>query len=141
MHDATKVLMGQTGSNIREVDNRPGDPATFVAGLALRLKSDDTLSVTSSDGALLGVSLGRSLSDTKRVAIARKGVRVPIIVASGVTPVVGSQVTISNSTGKAHSAGTAVNAVYVAVGLTGIDEDGNAIASDTVALIDFPGGL
>lgn len=141
MHDATKVLMGQTCSNHKEIDNRPGDPSTFVAGLAVRLKSDDTLSLTSSDGALLGVSAGRSLSSTNRVAIVRKGIRVPIIVASGTNPSVGGQVTISNSTGKAASSGTAVNAVYAVVGLTGIDEDGNAIATDTVALIDFPGGL
>lgn len=141
MHDATKVLMGQSCSSHKEIDNRPGDPSTFVAGLAVRLKSDDTLSLTSSDGSFLGVSVGRSLSSTNRVAICRKGLRVPVIVASGVTPVVGAQVTFSNSTGKAHSAGTASNAVYVQVGLTGVDEDGNAIASDTVALIDFPGGL
>lgn len=140
MQDATKVLMGAVGSNIREVDNRSGDPATFQAGLVVHLKSDDTLSLASADGSKLGVSLGRSLSDTKRTAICRKGVRVPVQVTNGFTPTVGAQVQFSTTTGKVVTSGTAVNAVYIAVGLTGIDEDGNALA-DPVALIDFPGGL
>lgn len=140
MHDATKVLMGQIGSNIKEIDNRAGDPATFQAGLCVHLKSDDTLSLAAADGSKLGISVGRSQSDIKRTAIARKGVRVPIQVANGATPVLGAQVQISTTTGKAVDSGTAVNAVYSAVGLTGIDEDGTALA-DPVALIDFPGGL
>lgn len=140
MHDASKVLMGATGSNIKEVDNRAGDPATFQAGLCVHLKSDDTLSLASADGSKLGISLGRSLSDTKRTAICRKGVQVPIQVTNGFTPTVGAQVQISTTTGKAVSSGTAVNAVYVAVGKTGVGEDGNELA-DPVALIDFPGGL
>lgn len=140
MHDASKVLMGATGSNIKEVDNRAGDPATFQAGLCVHLKSDETLSLASADGSKLGISLGRSLSDTKRTAICRKGVQVPIQVTNGFTPTVGAQVQISTTTGKAVSSGTAVNAVYVAVGKTGVGEDGNELA-DPVALIDFPGGL
>ena len=140
MHNASKVLMGQIGSNIKEIDNRAGDPATFEAGLCVHLKSDDTLSLAAADGSKLGISLGRSLSDTKRTAIARKGVAVPIQVANGFTPTVGAQVQISTTTGKAVSSGTAVNAVFVAVGLTGVNEDGSDIA-DPVALIDFPGGL
>lgn len=141
MHDPTKVLMGAIGSNHREVDNRSADPATFQAGLLCRLKSDDTLSLTSTDGAVLGVSVGRSLADTKRVAICRKGIDIPVQVTNGFTPVVGAQVMFSNSTGKAvTSGGTNVNALYKAISLTGIDEDGNPLA-DPVALIDFPGGL
>lgn len=140
MHDATKVIMGNVGSSAKEVDNHIGDPATFQAGLVVHLKSDDTLSLAAADGAKLGVSLGRSLSNTKRTAICRKGVRVPVQVANGFTPVVGAQVQFSTTTGKAVTSGTAVNAVYVAVTLTGVDEDGNNLA-DPVALIDFPGGL
>lgn len=139
-HDATKVLMGNITSNIKEIDNRLGDPATFQAGLCVHLKSDDTLSLASADGSKLGVSVGRSLSDTKRTAICRKGVRVPVQVTNGFSPAVGAQVQFSTTTGKAVTSGTAVNAVYVAVGLTGIDEDGSEMA-DPVALIDFPGGL
>lgn len=141
MQDATKVLMGQSGSSSKEVDNHSGDPKTFQAGFAVRLKSDDTLSLTSTDGALLGVSMGRSLSDTLRTAICRRGERVPVQVTTSFTPVVGAQVMFSNTTGKCvTSGGTSVNAVYVQVGLTGIDEDGNSLA-DPVAIIDFPGGL
>jgi len=140
MHNASKVLMGNIGSNIKEVDNRAGDPATFKAGLCVHLKSDDTLSLASAGGSKLGISLGASLSDTKRTAIARKGYDVPIQVANGATPVVGAQVQISTTTGKAVDSGTAVNAVYKKVGLTGVGEDGVELA-DPVALIDFPGGL
>lgn len=141
MQDATKQLMGAVNSKHKEIDNRAGDPATFQAGLAVRLKSDDTLSLTSTDGALLGVSVGRSLSNTLFTAICRKGIDVPVQVTSGFTPTIGAQVQFSNSTGKCvTSGGTSVNAVYKKISLTGIDEDGNAI-TDPVALIDFPGGL
>jgi hypothetical protein len=140
MHDSTKVQMGNVGSNIKEIDNRAGDPATFEAGLCVHLKSDDTLSLAAADGSKLGISLGASLSDTKRTAIVRKGLDVPIQVANGFTPTVGAQVQISTTTGKAVASGTAVNAVYKKVSLTGIKEDGTALA-DPVALIDFQGGL
>jgi hypothetical protein len=140
MHDATKVLMGQVASNIKEISNHSGDPATFQAGLVVHLKSDDTLSLASADGAKLGVSIGRSLSDIKYTAICRKGVRVPVQVTNGFTPTLGAQVQFSTTTGKVVTSGTAVNAVYSAISLTGIDEDGNALA-DPIALIDFPGGL
>lgn len=138
MHDSTKVLLGATRSNIKEVDNKAGDPATFQAGLCVHQKSDGTLSLASADGSKLGVSLGRSLSGTNRVAICRKGVAVPVQVTAAFTPTLGAQVQFSTTTGKVVSSGTAVNALYSAVGLTGIDEDGNEV---DVALIDFPGGL
>lgn len=140
MNDATKVLMGAVGSNHKEIDNRAGDPATFQAGLVCHLKSDDTISLASADGAKLGVSVGRSLSNILYTAICRKGIDIPVQVTNGFTPVVGAQVQFSTTTGKVVTSGTAVNAVYKKVGLTGIDEDGNSI-SDPVALIDFPGGL
>lgn len=140
MHDATKVLMGQVNSNMKEIDNRAGNPSTFQAGLCVHLKSDDTISLASADGSKLGISVGRSQSDTSRTAICRKGVRVPIQVTNGFTPVVGAQVQISTTTGKAVTSGTAVNALYSAISLTGIDEDGTALA-DPIALIDYPGGL
>lgn len=140
MHDATKVLMGQTNSSMKEVDNHSGDPATFQAGLVVHLKSDDTLSLAVADGSKMGISLGRSLSDTKRTTIVRKGIRVPVQVTAAFTPVVGAQVQFSTTTGKCVTSGTAVNAFYSAISLTGIDEDGATMA-DPVALIDFPGGL
>jgi hypothetical protein len=139
-HDSSVVKMGNIDSSAKEIENRAGDPATFQAGLCVHLKSDDTLSLAVADGSKLGISVGRDLSDTKRTAICRKGLRVPIQVTSGFEPAVGAQVQISTTTGKAVTSGTAVNAVYAAVGLTGVDEDGSELA-DPVALIDFPGGL
>lgn len=140
MHSATTVQLGNIGSNIKEVDNWLADPATFLAGLCCHLKSDGTVSLASADGSKIGISLGRSLSDTKRVPIARKGTRVPILLANGFTPTIGAQVQISTTTGKAVASGTAVNAFYSYLPTTTLDEDGLAVA-DGCALIDFPGGL
>lgn len=143
MHESNTVYMGITTSNIKAVDNKAGAVATFKAGVACRLKSDDTLSLAKADGELLGISLGRSLSDTQRVAICRKGLGVPILLTNGFTPTIGAQVNISDTTGLAGAAGagfTAVNAVYVSSTLTAYDEDQAAIA-DGAALIDFAGGL
>lgn len=140
MHSSTTVYMGATQSKVKEVDNMAGDPATFKAGLCVHLKSDGTLSLAAADGSKLGISLGRSLSNHKRTAICRKGLRVPILLANGFTPTVGAQVQISTTTGKAVASGTAVNAVYVSSTMTAYDEDGVAIA-DGAAMIDFPGGL
>lgn len=140
MHSATTVQMGSHRSSEVEIDNWAADPATFLAGLCGHLKSDGTVSLALSDGSKIGISLGRSLSDTKRTPFARKGLGVPILLANGFTPTVGAQVQISTTTGKAVSSGTAVNAFYATSTLTAYDEDGAAI-SDGAALIDFPGGL
>lgn len=139
-HSATTVYMGSHGSNVLESDNWAASPSTFVAGLCMHLKSDGTISLASADGAKLGISLGRSLSDHSRVSSARRGIRIPLLLANGFTPTVGAQVQISTTTGKGVSSGTAVNAVYVTSTLTAYDEDGTAI-TDGAALIDFPGGL
>lgn len=140
MHDATKVLMGSTRSSIKEVTSRKG---VIAAGLAVRLKSDDTISVALADGNLLGISLGRDLSNIGWTSIERKGIQVPLQITTSFVPVKGAQVNISDTTGKAGTAGagfTAVNAVYASGVLTGIDEDGGTVA-DGVVLIDFQGGL
>lgn len=138
MHDSTKVLLGSTISTVREVDNRKG---VIAAGTIVRLKSDDTISVASADGSPLGISVGRSLSDTSRTAIARKGLGVPVLLTAAFTPTIGAQVNISDTTGKAIAAGagaTAMNATYASTTMVGVDEDGSSV---DVALIDFPGGL
>lgn len=140
MHDATKQQMGTTGSSEKEVSNHAGDPATFRAGLVLHLKSDDTLSLASADGAKIGVSLGKDLSDAGRVAFVRKGLAVPVLLANGFTPTKGAQVQISTTTGKAVASGTTVNAFYASGTLTAVKEDGTEEA-DGCALIDMPGGL
>lgn len=82
MHDATKMLLGATDSTAKDVSVHGSDPATFIAGVAVRLKNDGALSVTKSDGSLIGVSLGKSLSDTKKTAVARTGERVPLLIDS-----------------------------------------------------------
>lgn len=78
MHDASKVLMGATQSSDKEVSCHAADPASFPAGRAVRGKSDGSISLSSSDGQLLGISLGKSLSDTKKTAVCRVGNRVPL---------------------------------------------------------------
>jgi hypothetical protein len=140
-HDSSKVLMGAGTSNVSEISNKKG-AAVIEAGLVVRLKSDDTPSILAADGSILGVSMGRDLSDTGRTAIARKGLGIPVIVDDAFTPVIGTAVAISTTTGKAKvysgSGDAYVNAVYKSAILTGIGEDG---LNKRVALIDFPGGL
>lgn len=140
MHSATTVYMGSHKSNILESDNWSASPSTFKAGMCGHLKSDGTVSLAVADGSKIGISLGRSLSDTARTTFARKGKGVPILLANGLTPVVGAQVQISTTTGLAVASGTAVNAFYTTAVLTAYDEDGVVIA-DGCALIDFIGGL
>jgi hypothetical protein len=140
MHDPTKVYMGSTESNIREVTNRAG---TVPAGVACRLKSDGTLSLAKADGSLLGVSVGKSLSDIAWTSIARAGVKVPLKLTNGFTPVLGAQVHISDTTGLAAASGagaTGVNAHYSSAKLTCIEEDGTEF-TDGCAYVDFIGGL
>lgn len=139
-HDATKVLMGTTRSNVKEVSNILGSETTFRAGLCVHLNSSGAPSLASADGKQLGISLGKGQSNAGRIAVCRKGLGVPILLTNGFTPTVGQQVQISATTGKAVSSGNAVNAVYASSTLTAIAEDGTTEA-DGCALIDFPGGL
>lgn len=137
-HDATKVLMGMNRSSFRHVDNRKG---SIPAGTVVRLKSDGTISTAKADGEILGVSFGKELSDIGRTNICRSGLEVPILLTSGFTPVIGTQVAIDDATGLAKATGTGVtgvNAVYKSAVLTGVLEDGTTA---NVALIDMPGGL
>lgn len=138
MHEPTKILMGSVKTNVKDVDNRPGE---IAAGTVVHLKDDGTLSVESTDGSKIGVSLGKSLSDTERTAIARRGLKVPVLLTEGFDPDIGDQVHISDTTGLAIASGsgaTGVNAVYVSERMTGITETGTEVG---VALTDFPGGL
>ncbi len=143
-HDTTKVLMGTTRSSVKEVSNHLGSQSTFRAGLALHLKSDDTLSLALADGKKIGISLGNDSANAGRVAYVRKGLLVPILLTNGFTPTVGAQVAISDTTGKAKaytgSGDSYVNAYYATSTLTAVKEDGTTEA-DGAALIDMPGGL
>lgn len=79
MHDATKVLLGSIGSSKRLVTCEADDPATFLAGLAVRRAADGGLQLADdSTAALIGVSLGRDLSNTAKTAVCRKGLGVPL---------------------------------------------------------------
>ncbi len=78
-HDPTKVLLGTTVSSGKTITNEPADPATFVAGLAVRRKTDGGLQTADdSTAALIGVSLGVSLTDAKKTSIVRKGLGIPL---------------------------------------------------------------
>jgi hypothetical protein len=135
MHDATKVLLGTTQSSFKTVDNYPG---TIAAGKFVVLHASDVINTTLASGSLIGISLGKSLSDISRFACCRKGARVPVLLGSGFTPDIGAQVQAHATDGTAVASGTPVNAYFATSTLTGYLEDGTTA---NVALIDFPGGL
>jgi len=143
-YQSDKVLLGATQSSFKTIDNVPG---VIAAGKVVHSKADGSYTTAIADGVAIGVSVGKDLSDIGRTAVCRRGIGVPILLAAGFDPVIGTQVTIDDTLGVAKGAGaggTAVNAVYASgrVGGSGqnngIDEDGNAVG---VAIIDFPGGL
>lgn len=77
MHSASQVLLGVPLSNVRSLANFNSDPATFLAGLAVRQSSTfNELSLTS--GYKIGISMGKSLSDTKKTSVCLAGRRVPL---------------------------------------------------------------
>lgn len=78
-HDPSKVLMGASPSSERELSCENGDPATFLAGLAVRrASSGDLVLADNGTTTLIGISAGASLSDTKKTAVFRSGLRVPV---------------------------------------------------------------
>jgi hypothetical protein len=79
MYDASKLVLGAPLSNVKDVVSFDGDPATFKAGLVVSLGSDGALSLLKSAGMRVGVSLGKSLADTKHTAVARTGLKVPVL--------------------------------------------------------------
>ena len=138
-HDDSKVVLGGTLSSVREVGNRKG---SIAAGIAVRQKSDGTISTTLADGQLIGISLGRDLSDTGYTAIAYRGEKVPLRLAASFTPVIGSVVYIDNATGLGKASATdatAVNAQYHTSLKSGLPEGGGSPLA--CALINFSGGL
>lgn len=148
-HDASKVLMGATGSSHKEVTNYPGS-AALEAGLVAHAKSDGTVTKAKADGSPVGVSLGKDLADTGRSAVCRKGLRVPLKLKASFNPTIGAAVLIDDAEGYGTGDGTntAVNAVYATGRLGGSGATGGIVegaSSETgsvgIALIDFPGGL
>lgn len=138
-HDPSKVVMGGTLSSVKESGNRKG---TIEAGRAVRLKSDGTISTSSADGSLLGISLGRDQSGTNYTSIAYRGVSVPVRLATSFTPAIGAVVFLDNATGLAKASATdatATAATYDTSLKSGLPEGGGAEVP--VALINFAGGL
>lgn len=83
--DATKILLGSVNSSDRVVSREDAVPASFPVGRVVRGKSDGSISLASGDGALYGVSLGKSLSDTSKTAVCRAGNGVPVGLAEYLT--------------------------------------------------------
>lgn len=139
-HDASKVLMGNVTSSFKTIDNSPGN---IEAGLIVRRKTDGGISIAAADGAPVGISVGKSLDGTGYTSHVREGSSVPVLLTDAFEPVIGTQVFISDTTGKAGASGggfTGMNATYVSTRKTAIKEDGTVVAN-AVALIDMPGGL
>lgn len=143
-YQSDKVLLGSTQSTFKTVENVPG---SISAGKVIHSKADGTFTVAAADGAAIGVSVGRSLSDIARTSVVKRGTRVPLRITDGFDPVIGTQVFISDTTGLGIATGagaTGVNAVYSGgreggTGVNnGLDEDGSYVG---VAYIDMPGGL
>lgn len=141
MHDSTKVQMGNVPNSCKNIDSKKG---AIAAGLAVRLKSDGTLSVAAADGEMIGISCGKDLSNAGHTAIVRSGLEIPVLLTAAFSPTPGTAVHISDTTGKAIASGagaTAINAVYSDLGVkTAVLEDGTEVASGA-ALIDFVGGV
>lgn len=160
MHDASKVLMGATTSSAKDISNNASDPATFLAGLAVRQKSDGLLSLAKADGMHLGISLGKSLSDHKKTAIARTGEGVPIRLTESFESLVvgdltftaktkgnlGITITLGDTVTAGDEAASVANDTDITVAIEGgvstadaikaaveADEDANALVSVTVA--------
>lgn len=134
-HDASKVLLGATRSSFKTVTNHVG---AIQAGLGVRLKSDDTLSVTKADGEFIGISLGNSLDGVSaRKSVCRQGELVPMLLKADETLDIGDQVGVDDATGEAAEIDTGVtgiNAVVRATGITGVKEDGTEAACILVDL-------
>lgn len=72
------MLMGVTLSSAKDIKHFDSDPAVYKAGLAVSYGSDGLLSLLKSAGMRAGVSIGRSLSDTKQTSVCLAGEEVPV---------------------------------------------------------------
>lgn len=80
-HDATKVVMGSSRSSSKQGSETFGsDPASFPAGVAVRRNSSNLLSLTKADGNWVGISMGKSLSDSKKTTVQLAGEQVPVLI-------------------------------------------------------------
>lgn len=115
MHDATKVLLGVPLSSPKDVAIYDSDPATFLAGLAVRQSSTvKQLTLAKSGGMWAGISLGKSESDTKKTSVALDGLQVPMRAhlkrATGVITISSYANLVSGTDDSVSIAGTAFTA-------------------------------
>lgn len=140
-HDVSKVLMGATQSSIRDVRSVKGSVA---AGLALHINVSTKVASAAAAGAVLvGVSLGRDLSNAGFSAYAERGNKVPIQLGTAFTPTQGDDVWYDNTSGKAVASNGSIEVVALnakfsfvegSAKKSGIQEDGTLV---DVAYIDF----
>lgn len=145
MHDASKVLLGASRSTDREITCEAADPASFPAGLAVR-RASSVGGLSLSSGQLIGVSMGRDLSDTAKTAVARTGLQIPLkvfanavlvegdLTFTAVTPgVVGEEISIEFlDTGTAGAEVVTVVGKAISVSM----EDGVSTATQLKAALD-----
>ena len=81
MHNASVVKLGSVLSSEKDISSHAVDPASFAAGLAVSMASTGIPSLLASAGMRMGVSLGPSLSDHKRLAVVRAADKVPVRLA------------------------------------------------------------
>lgn len=113
-HDATKVALGSSRSNHKDVACFNVDPASFPAGLCVSLASTGLPSLLKSAGMRYGVSLGKSLSDHKKTDILQAGLKVPVRAAlkraTGVITISSYANLVSGTDDSVSIAGTAFTA-------------------------------
>ena len=78
-HDSSVVVLAAGLSNVKDVEVFNVDPASFVAGSCVSLASTGLPSLLASAGMRIGVSKGKALSDQKKTAVLRAGLRVPVL--------------------------------------------------------------
>ncbi len=77
--DSTKIVLGATMSNVKDVESFNVDPASFPAGVCVSMASTGLPSLLKSAGMRMGVSLGRSLADHAKTSICRTGLKVGVL--------------------------------------------------------------
>jgi hypothetical protein len=140
-HDASKVLLGTIQTSSKEITEHLGSPATYKAGLAIRLKNNagvQDLSLLKADGLWLGISLGKGLSDSlKTVAIARDGLKVPILLELSPARLVvtitnfGNLTATSNDTLQFQHTGLSLNKTLTFKTSASTEDEVDAVTSNT----------
>lgn len=127
-HDPSRVVLGQAGSSIMESSALIENPLNFPSGTAVRLRSTGGLSTQKAQGSLIGVSLGRSLSSTSKMAVARSGLDIPLLITD---LSVKSELVEGDLTFKAQAAGVAGDSITVEL------LDGGTAGAEEVTVTDL----